>query len=164
MEAYINLGSNLGDRTANLSRAVALIEARLGVGAELSAPVASEPWGYDSANPYINIGAVLRLPYGMDPLELLDALREVERQISPASHRTPGGGYADRLIDIDIIAIDSLVLDHPRLQLPHPRMHLRPFVLEPMAELRPQWRHPLLGLTAGELLHVCYHGGLGAEG
>lgn len=149
---------------ANLSRAVALIEARLGVRAVQSAPVLSEPWGYESAHPYINIGVVLALPDTTDPLRLLAMLQEVEREISPATHRNADGTYADRVIDIDIIAVDSMVSDDPRLTLPHPWMHLRRFVLEPMAALRPRWRHPRLGLTAQELLDVCDHGGLGAEG
>ena len=163
MEAHLNLGSNIGDRMANLSRAVALIEARLGVRAGQSAPVRSEPWGYESANAYINIGVEVSLPDTTDPLRLLAELQEVEREISPAAHRKPDGTYADRVIDIDIIAIDSVVSDDPRLILPHPRMHLRRFVLEPLAALRPQWLHPRLGLTARQLLDACDHGSLGAE-
>ena len=87
----------------------------------------------------------------MEPLEILRLLREVETSINPASHRTASGEYADRVIDIDLIAVDDMVLNTPELTLPHPRMHLRAFVLEPLAELAPAWRHPLLHLTARQL-------------
>ena len=67
-------------------------------------------------------------------------------------HRKPDGTYGDREVDIDIIAVDELVFASDTLTLPHPRMHLRSFVLGPLAELAPGWRHPLSGLTAAEIL------------
>ncbi|MDE6378068.1 MAG: 2-amino-4-hydroxy-6-hydroxymethyldihydropteridine diphosphokinase, partial [Duncaniella sp.] len=69
-----------------------------------------------------------------------------------APHRDRDGGYIDRRIDIDIIAIDSIVLSTPRLTLPHPRMHLREFVLVPLAQLAPGWVHPVTGLNASAML------------
>ena len=78
----------------------------------------------------------------------------MERSISPAAHRHPDGSYADRMIDIDLIAAGSAVVDSPRLTLPHPRMHLRPFVLRPMDQLEPGWLHPLLGLTPAAMLRL----------
>ena len=88
----------------------------------------------------------------LSPLELLGAVRDIERAISPAPHRNADGSYADRLIDIDIIAVDSLVVDVAELQIPHPRMHERRFVLEPMNCLNPRWIHPILGLNPSQML------------
>lgn len=145
----LNIGSNLGNRRHNLSRAVAAIEKEFGY-FELSHVVETAPVGYDSPNDYLNVGMLVRSD--LEPLEILRILQKIEKSISPASHRTSSGEYADREIDIDIIAIDDLVVDTPELQLPHPRMEKRRFVLEPLAEIAPYWRHPILGATSRELL------------
>ena len=139
---FLNIGSNVGNRRMNLSRAVAAIEKEFGY-FELSHTVESEPWGFDSHNEFLNVGMMVLSD--LPPLEILHKLQAIERSISPEPHRNPDGSYADRVIDIDIIAIDDLVIDSPELQVPHPRMAERPFVLEPLAELAPLWRHPLLG-------------------
>lgn len=160
--AYINIGSNTGDRHALIELAVARIVDAIEMGKSLrtleavssllrrSDFVESEPWGYDSPYPFLNLG--LAIETDIPPGALLDLLLGVERSISPASHRTPSGAYTDRLIDIDLIAYGDLVVDTPRLTLPHPRMHLRDFVLRPMTQLAPEWRHPLSGLTSAEML------------
>lgn len=148
--AYINIGSNMGDRHGNISRAVALIMERISAGVEVSQPVESEPWGYESDKAFVNAGLTLRST--ADPSDLLQSLQAVEREISPAPHRDASGAYIDRLIDIDLIACGEAVVSTPTLTLPHPAMHLRRFVLIPMAELMPQWRHPLLHLTPAQML------------
>ena len=135
---YLSLGSNLGDRRENLSRAVALIKERWPDSpARVSSPYESEPWGYDSSHPYINIAVALGgdAPLAGGPLALLRQLQAIERAISPAPHRNADGTYADRAIDIDIISIDGIDLSTPELTLPHPRAHLRPFVMIPLREL-----------------------------
>lgn len=96
----------------------------------------SEPWGYDSANRFLNQGLRLDLGRTMEPEQVLDTTQAVERTICDAPHRNPDGTYRDRLIDIDIIAIDDITLSTPRLTLPHPRMQERPFVLGPYRELQ----------------------------
>lgn len=157
---YLNIGSNNGDRRANIARAVAAIyHCILFKDAEiaLSTEIESEPWGYSSAARFVNIGVAVRFRTAfqwseLQLLHILDALQKIERTISPLPHRNPDGTYRDRGIDIDIIAADTFVCDTQALTLPHPRMHLRPFVLEPMAQLAPGWHHPLLGSTAAELL------------
>ena len=149
---HLNIGSNLGHRRALIELAVAGLRPALGGEMRVSAPVESPPWGFDSPHPFLNVGVAVSVPGPVDPGGVLDVCRSVERSISSASHRTPDGGYADRLIDIDIIAIDDIVMDTPELTLPHPRMHLRGFVLAPMAELAPEWRHPVSGLTAREMI------------
>lgn len=148
--AYINIGSNMGDRSANLSRAVALISGIADGTVRVSTVIESEPWGYDSSRSYFNVGMVIET--GLQPEALLDRLQQVERAISPAPHRDSTGAYIDRIIDVDLIAYGDVVMDTPRLRLPHPAMAARRFVLEPLAVLLPLWRHPLTGLTAAEML------------
>lgn len=156
--AYVNIGSNQGDRRDNLARAVALIAGRLHVAPRVSAVVESRPWGYESPNPYLNVG--ITFATALPPGRLLDLLLEVERSLSPTPHRTAAGGYADRTVDIDLIACGNTVLDDAptpagrRITLPHPLMHLRRFVLDPMRQLWPQWRHPLLDATPADLLNL----------
>lgn len=151
--AYINIGSNQGDRKAHIDRAVALISVLSGGDVRCSDYFESKPWGYDSTSPYLNLGIAFHVT--LPPEELLDRLLEIQNSISPQSHRDAAGNYIDRIIDIDLIAMDSLVINTPRLTLPHPRMHLRDFVLIPMSQLAPDWLHPLLHLTPSELLDNC---------
>lgn len=152
--AHISIGSNLGDRAALIERAVAAISARFAVTA-VSRPVESEPWGYSSPHPFINVGVNIEIGPGMTPETLLDILLEIQNSIDSSAHRNTDGSYADRAIDIDLICYGSVATPpdaHPAL--PHPRMHLREFVLIPMIEILPSWRHPLLGLTSARLLHL----------
>lgn len=146
---YLNLGSNLGNPRLNLTRAMKAIGAEFGP-YELSHAVESEPQGFDSTRMFMNIG--LSFESDLQPEEILPRLQAIERHISPAPHRRADGSYADRMIDIDIIAIDEIIFDSHHLHVPHPRMASRRFVLEPMAELAPLWRHPRTGLTCAEML------------
>ncbi len=149
--AHINIGSNIGDRHALVGQAVAAVERAFAAPAVCSSAVESAPWGYDSPNAYINVG--LNIEVGSMPAgDVMCLLRQIQDSIDSSSHRDPSGAYVDRRIDIDLIAIDSLVLSTPQLTLPHPRMHLRHFVLGPMAEVWPGWIHPVLDATPAELL------------
>lgn len=145
----VNIGSNLGDRRLNLSRAMRKIGEEFG-DFEISHVVESAPWGFDSTHSFLNLG--MSFETDLSPLDLLHKLQEIEKSIGGGSHRTPDGGYADREIDIDIIAIDQEIIDLPELQVPHPHMAERLFVLEPMDELAPGWRHPVTGLTPIEMI------------
>lgn len=147
--AFLNIGSNLGSRRLNLSRAVAELEKVFGY-FELSHSVESKPLGYDSPNDFLNIGMMVRTE--MEPAEILRRIKEVEKGICSDSHRNPDGSYADRIIDIDLIAVDQIVMQSDELTLPHPRMQERAFVLRPMEELAPGWRHPLSGKSPAEML------------
>ena len=153
---HINIGSNIGDRAALIERAVAALCERLdpeGTAEVRLAPIVeSEPWGFESANRFLNLGLIIDTIADVNPQEILHCLQEVEREISDSSHRNADGSYTDRSIDIDLIAIDDNVVDTSTLQLPHPRMHLRDFVLRPITELDPHWRHPEFGKTAKEML------------
>ena len=151
MDYYLNIGSNMGDRRDNIYRAVVALTAGTN-GSVTSHVVESEPWGFDSDNRFMNIG--LWLASDLEPQEMLDHIHDIERRLGSASHRDAAGGYVDRLVDIDIVAIDERVIDTPVLQVPHPRMPLREFFLLPMMELAPRWQHPVTGLTAGQMLQA----------
>ena len=146
---YLNIGSNMGDRRDNLYRAVVAIAAGTS-GCAVSSIVESEPWGFESKSRFMNLG--VRLDSTLSPHEMLDRIHAIEHRLGSASHRDADGGYIDRLVDIDIVAIDDLVIDTPALQVPHRHLAEREFFLRPMMELAPAWRHPVTGLTARQML------------
>lgn len=148
---FVNIGSNLGDRRLNLSRAMRAIGEEFG-DFEISHVVESEPWGFDSTHSFLNLG--MMFSSDLPPVEILHRLQAIERSISPEPHRNPDGSYADRIIDIDIVAIDRMILAEEELTLPHPRLPERRFFLEPLAELAPGWQHPESGLTPFRMLSL----------
>lgn len=162
MTAHVNIGSNLGPGREITSRAADIIAALIGVEVRRAPVVESEPWGFVSPHRFVNLG--IAFDTDLAPLPLLHLLQDAERTVASEysapssqspdapSHRNLDGTYADRLVDIDLIALGDTVLDTPELTLPHPRMHLRPFVLRPMLHLDPTWLHPLLRLTPAALL------------
>lgn len=143
--AYLNLGSNRGDRRALLAAAVDAIRRRYGsVAVVRTSPVLETPaWGF-SGQPFLNMGVALDFLREADvpePLQLLDTLHAIERETAPDTvHRNQDGTYCDRWLDIDIIHIDGVEMDTPELTLPHPRAALRRFVMEPMQFLCPGWQ------------------------
>ena len=149
MNYYLNIGSNIGQRRDNLYRAVVALAAGTG-GCAVSSIVESEPWGFESDNHFLNLG--VRVSSDLEPQQMLDRILEIERRLGSASHRDEQGGYIDRLVDIDIVAVDDMVIDTPTLQVPHPHLAERDFFLRPMMQLAPEWRHPVTGLTAEEML------------
>lgn len=147
-KAYLSLGTNIGNKRGNLITAVALLAERTGDILALSDMYATEPWGFDSPNPFLNAALVLQT--GLSPLELLDATRLIEIEMGRVE-KTSGGAYEDRTIDIDLLLYDEVVMQTPRLTLPHPLMHRRAFVLEPLAEIAPEAVHPLFHQTICQL-------------
>ena len=123
MRYYLNIGTNMGDRHGNISRAVAQIASRLQTEVVQSAPFESEPWGYESDNRFINVGVALDSE--KEPQEVLGELHGIEVAMGSACHRNADGTYADRIIDIDVIAIDDMEIDTAALTVPHPRMEQR---------------------------------------
>lgn len=132
MLVFINIGSNLGDRRMNISKAMRKVAAVYG-DFEISHIMESEPWGFDSKNKFLNLAMVFRSDD--DPLDILHTLQRIEKEISPESHRNPDGSYADRLVDIDIMTIEGVRMQTEELTLPHPHLKERPFFMEPLQEL-----------------------------
>ena len=145
--AYIGLGTNMGDKRGNLIRASALLAERVGDVLALSSVYETEPWGFESENRFLNAVIVLSTP--LPPWELLDATRLIE--IGMGRIGKSDGSYHDRIIDIDLLMVDDLVICSERLTLPHSLMCERRFVMEPLAEVAPDTRHPVSGETMREL-------------
>ena len=139
----------MGERRDNLYRAVAYLAAGTN-GCAVSSIVESEPWGFESDNRFMNLGVMLESD--VDPHEMLDRIHDIERRLGSSSHRDSQGNYIDRLVDIDIMAIDEMVIDTPVLQVPHPHLAERDFFLGPLMQLAPDWRHPVTGLTPSQML------------
>ena len=149
MYCIINIGSNLGDRRLNLSRAMRAVGMEFG-DLDMSHGLESKPSGFYSTRRFLNVSMLFQSD--LEPQQVLEKLQEIENKISPAPHRNPDGSYRDRIIDIDIVAIDDMVIDTPTLKVPHPRLAERRFFLEPLKEIAPQWKHPASGLTARQML------------
>lgn len=156
MAIHINIGSNTGDSATLIAEAVRRIGALLPERTmRVSEPYRSRAWGYESEHEYMNVGVMFEgrgVPTPSDARAFLGRLQGIEKALGHCAHRNADGTYRDRDLDIDIIDIDGMVLDTPDLTLPHPRMHLRKFVLEPIAEIDPGWIHPVRRMTAAELI------------
>lgn len=146
--AYLGLGTNIGNKRGNLLTAAALLAERVGDVLALSSMYETEPWGFESENTFLN--AVIVLETSLAPLELLDATRQIEIELGRVEKSD--GTYHDRTIDIDLLLVDDVILRTDRLTLPHPLMHKRLFVMEPLAEVAPEVVHPVLGKTMREIL------------
>jgi 2-amino-4-hydroxy-6-hydroxymethyldihydropteridine diphosphokinase len=145
--AYIGLGSNLGDRQGYLDRAIQALQNHADIEVtQISSYYETEPLGGPADQPDF-LNAVIEVATDLSPEELLDALRDIERDLG----RVRRERYGPRTIDLDLLLYGDRVLDHPDLTIPHPRMHERGFVLEPLAEIAPQALHPVLGKTASQL-------------
>jgi 2-amino-4-hydroxy-6-hydroxymethyldihydropteridine diphosphokinase len=152
--AIVALGANLGDRRTTLEQAVLLIESEVGEVAArsrwLATPALIHPDDPAKSYPEFLNGVVI-LRTRLEPAAILQRLHAIEARLG-RDRSTETARWRPRLIDLDLIAVDDLVLDEPDLRLPHPEMHRRDFVLSPLCEVWPDWRHPLLGRTARELL------------
>ena len=144
--AYLGLGTNLGDREQNLTKAIEALCA----GPELavlrtSGIYETAPWGLTNQPDFLNTAAEISTT--LSPRQLLDRIKDLEHRLG----REAGPRFGPRLIDIDILLFGDLVVDEPDLRIPHASLHLRAFALVPLAELTPDSVHPILGITIAKL-------------
>lgn len=145
--AAIALGSNLGDRETTLARAAESLAA-LGRVTAVSPWLQTAPVGYADQPDFLN-GAVL-LETQLPPTELLHHLLQIE--LKHGRDRSHGIVKGPRTLDLDLLLYDDVVMATPELTLPHPEMHTRHFVLEPLAAIAPEWMHPILQQSIQQLL------------
>lgn len=143
--AYIALGSNLGDKEKNLRRALLLLTQQGVEVVRVSSFLATEPYGVTDQPQFLNAVACVRT--SLAPLALLDVLLATELAMGRVRLRH----WGERNIDLDLLLYEDVVLDTPRLRLPHPDMQNRDFVLLPLAEIAPELKHPTLQKTICEL-------------
>jgi len=145
----IGLGANLGDRAGAIHRAAAMVGALRGTQLlKLSPLFETAPVGPQDQPHYLNAAATLSTT--LTPHELLAELRSIEQHLGRAERER----WREREIDIDILLVGTCVIDTTTLRVPHPEMERRRFVLEPLAAIAPEWRHPLLERTVRELLQA----------
>lgn len=143
--AYLGIGGNLGDRQANLERAVALLKKAVEV-RNVSPLYETAPVGFANQPDFLN--AAIAIETTLPPRALLEVLQNVERQLGKATPFANG----PRTLDLDLLLYGSDIVDEPGLRVPHPRMHERRFVLTPLVRIAPDFVHPVLHQTLRELL------------
>jgi 2-amino-4-hydroxy-6-hydroxymethyldihydropteridine diphosphokinase len=129
---YLGLGSNIGNRKRNMRDAIQLLETAVGTVKRQSEMIETEPWGFCSPNRFINMCVCIETR--LTPRQLLEATRAIEKKMG-RTVKSDVNGYADRIIDIDILLYDDLRIDETDLHIPHPLMHERDFVMIPLREI-----------------------------
>lgn len=145
---YLGLGTNLGDKEANLRTAIYKLQERIGKQVSLSSFYETAPWGFESDHSFLN--AAIGLETILSPIEILHITQEIEKELG-RTKKSVNGSYSDRLIDIDILLYDNLVLQTPELTIPHPLMTERDFVMNPLIEIAGNVIHPTRQKTLSEL-------------
>lgn len=145
---YLGLGTNLGNKEANLRTAIYKLQERIGKQVSLSSFYETAPWGFESDHSFLN--AAIGLETNLSPIEILHITQEIEKELG-RTKKSVNGSYSDRLIDIDILLYDTLVLQTPELTIPHPLMTERDFVMNPLIEIAGNVIHPTRQKTLSEL-------------
>ncbi len=149
-KTYLVIGSNKGDRLFNISKSFVFINQKIGETTNQSPLYETEPWGFDSENKFLNIAveAVTML----EPGEILKRIKDFEKELG---RKKKNISYDSREIDIDIIFYNNEIIRKPDLIIPHPKMHKRRFVLEPLIKIIPKYKHPILKKDITKLFLEC---------
>lgn len=143
---YIGIGSNLGNREENCRKAIDLLKENGIIVKKQSSMYETEPWGVKDQPKFMNMA--VEAETDKTPEELLEILKRTEKEIG----RTETTKWGPRIIDLDILFYDDLILKTENLEIPHPFMHEREFVLKPLCEIAPDKKHPVTGKTIKEML------------
>lgn len=149
-KVFLGIGTNLGDREANLKVAVGKIEENIGLIINSSSVFESEPWGFTTENQFLNM--VAEVETKLTPAGVLLSILMIESQLGRIRSDTR---YSSRVIDIDILLYDDLIIKKKNLKIPHPLMPERKFVLIPLCEIAPNLIHPVLKKSFDTLLGLC---------
>jgi 2-amino-4-hydroxy-6-hydroxymethyldihydropteridine diphosphokinase len=141
---FVGLGANLGEREATIRKAATMLGTH-----RLSSIRETEPWGYEDQPSFLNAAA--EIDWGLTPRALLDRVLEIERELGRTRE---GPRYGPRTIDLDLLLFGDEVVDEPGLTIPHPRLHERLFVLEPLFELEPGLSVPGRGALAAMIAEL----------
>ncbi|MBC8767163.1 2-amino-4-hydroxy-6-hydroxymethyldihydropteridine diphosphokinase [Arenibacter sp. BSSL-BM3] len=147
---YLSLGSNLGDKLNHLQEVVFLIHSTIGNVVKISPIYETPAWGFEGEDFY---NCCIAVETSLMPLDLLKKLLEIETRLG--RERNEGAGYASRTVDIDIIYYEREIINSAALTIPHPSLQLRRFVLRPLADIAPQFYHPVLNKDTRNLLQEC---------
>lgn len=145
---FLGIGTNIGNKKKNITDATIIIGSVMGEIRALSSLYETEPWGYESPNTFLN--AIIQIETEIEPQKCLDIAKAIEREMGRVHTKE---GYEDRIIDIDILFYDDTIYRSENLTIPHPLIEKRDFVLRPMAEIAPEFKHPISGKTMKNLLH-----------
>ena len=148
-KVYLSIGSNKGNRSVLINKAIDEIEKKVGIIISRSSIYQSKSWGFDS-NDFYNL--CLLIDTDIMPKSLLINLKKIEKSMG---REDIDGSYSDRFIDIDILFYDNIITDSEDLKIPHPKIEIRKFVLVPMLEIADNYVHPILNKTIKELYNDC---------
>tara|TARA_B100000003_G_scaffold69181_1_gene61993 strand:+ start:1509 stop:1991 length:483 start_codon:yes stop_codon:yes gene_type:complete len=148
-KVYLSIGSNKGNRSVLINKAIDEIEKKVGIIISRSSIYQSKSWGFDS-NDFYNL--CLLIDTDIMPKSLLINLKKIEKSMG---RQDIDGSYSDRFIDIDILFYDNIITDSEDLKIPHPKIEIRKFVLVPMLEIADDYVHPILNKTIKELYNDC---------
>jgi len=151
VKVFLSMGSNLGDRLMSLAEAYWEISNTVGFIIDSSSVYETDPWGFQAEGKFLNM--VIEVETDLQPDLLIPILHDIEAGMGRIRK---AGEYESRIIDLDILLMDDMLICRDDLQIPHPRMHLRRFVLEPLAEIAPDLIHPLIGKSVKELSIQCH--------
>ena len=149
--AYLCLGGNIGNRETSIQLAVSEINQRVGQVTSASRIYQTEAWGVQNQQAYLNV--CLQISTELSSLELLHSLLDIEKHLG--RERNANEIYASRTIDIDILFFNNEITENQDLTIPHPRLHLRKFVLIPLCDIIPDYLHPVLNKSIFNLLKAC---------
>jgi len=147
---YLSIGSNLGHRAYHLQKAIFLLQSTVGSVTKISRIYESPAWGF-TGEAFLN--ACLQMQTFLSPEEVLDQCLSIEQKLGRV--RTASQNYTSRTLDIDILYIDKELIETHNLIIPHPKLHLRRFVLAPLADIAPQYYHPVFQKDTRNLLQEC---------